>query len=327
MKKIMILFTVVAFVASGCAKRKDFKNENGQVSEDNRNIQAETDQAINDANNVVSNNATLNGKIGQYTLSEQAAAMTSGNVCGATVDTTLKTSGIVTLNFDGVTVCNNRKRAGSVKATIIDYATGKRWKDPGCVLQLDYTNYKVTRASDGENIKFNGTLRITNVTGGNLILLLLGWTPNETSLVHQVEGTGIQITFNEDKTATWNISRKYTYTKSMNGSTTVITCTGEGTGSNNGLSTLENWGTTRDGDDFTSQVTEPVVWNTTCGLSAPVTGKLVIAVTSKEFELTTYIGVDAGGTPTTPTVNFCPYGLKVEWKWKNKTGSKIYKYY
>ena len=254
-------------------------------------------------------------------------ALTSANICGASIDSSQITSGIVTMNFDGVTVCNNRKRSGSVKATIVNFVGGVRWKDPGAVLQLLYTDYKITRASDGASIKFNGTLSITNVTGGNLVYLLLGLAPNTTNLIHRVEGNSINVTFDDTKTATWNINRQYTYTKYMNGSTPVIECKGEGMGTNSGLSNLENWGTTRDGDDFTSQVSEPVIWNTTCGLYAPVTGVLIIAVAAKEFELTTTIGVDISGNPVTPAINTCPYGLKVSWKWKNKTGSKLYKYY
>ena len=78
----------------------------------------------------------------------------------------------------------------------------------------------------------------------------------------------------------------------MNGNTVVFTCSCEGFGSNNGISNLENQGTTREGDAFTSQITEAVVWNTTCGANAGVTGKLLMKVDSKEFEITVTVGVE-----------------------------------
>jgi len=325
MKKLLIILAVTMIpVFISCKKNREFKKEDGQASEDNRNVQSECDQAMSDANNVVSSVGNINGKShgksGAYTM------LTNGEVCGASIDTTLKLQGIVTINFDGVTVCNNRKRAGSIKATLKDYVSGKRWIDAGAVLELVYTDYKVTRASDGKSIKFNGTLNLINESGGNLILLILGITPNQTNLVHKAEGSNIQVVFDDTKTATWNINRKATYTKSMNGNTIVLTCTAEGTGSYNGINNLENWGTTRDGDAFTSQVTEPVVWNTTCGAGAPVTGLVIMKIDSKEFELTITVGVDQNGNPVPPTVNNCPYGLKVSWKYKNKTNSKIFPY-
>jgi hypothetical protein len=325
MKKLLIILAIAMipmFIA--CKKNREFKKEDGTTSEDNRNVQGETDQAINDANNVVSSVSNING--GSYDGKSINSMLTNGEVCGATIDTTLKTQGIVTINFDGVTVCNNRKRAGSIKLTLKEFLSGKRWIDPGAVLEVVYNDYKVTRASDGKSIKLNGLFNLTNVSGGNLILLYFGIAPNQTNLIHRAEGTNISVTFDDTKTAIWNISRQATYTKSMNGNTVVFTCTAEGIGSYNGISNLENWGTTREGDAFTSQVTEPVVWNTTCGAHAPVTGKLTIKVDSKEFELITIIGVDESGNPVPVTVNNCPYGLKVIWTYKNKTESKIIPY-
>jgi hypothetical protein len=325
MKKLLIILAVLLIpVFNSCKKDREFKQEDGKTSEDNRNVQSECDQAINDANNVVSSNATLNGK--SYDSKGIYSTLTNGEVCGPSLDTTLKLQGIITINFDGVTVCNNRKRAGSIKLSLLDFVSGKRWENPGAVLEIEYKDYKITRASDGKSIKFNGTINLTNVSGGNLILLYFGIAPNQTSLIHKVEGSNIQVVFDDVKTAIWNINRQATYTKSMNGSTVVFTCTAEGIGTYNGISNLENWGTTRDGDEFTSQVTQPVIWNTTCGAGAPVTGLVIMRVDSKEFELTITVGVDQNGNPVVPSVNNCPYGLKVSWKYKNKTDSKIYPY-
>ncbi|MBS1635301.1 MAG: hypothetical protein JST26_05215 [Bacteroidetes bacterium] len=314
MKKLLFLCSLALFIGVGsCKKNKLFKKENGQASADNQAIQAQTDGAASDANTAIGNYTKLSGKM------NQANGILSTNICGATIDTTGLYMGTVMINYNG-TVCDNRKREGSIRLTIIDHALGKRWKDAGCVLKVDYLSYKVTRASDGKSLKFNGTHYVTNVNGGTWLNLVLNTQPN---LVHTIKGDGLSVEFEDGHTSTWNIHRQYTYT--WNGS--VLTCTGEGIGTYNGISSLENWGTTRDGDEFTSQVTTPVVWNTTCGAWAPITGEVVIKVDSKFFELKCNFGVDASGNSVTTAPNSCPYGWKVEWKYKNKTNHKIFGYY
>lgn len=252
------------------------------------------------------------------------ADYTSGTVCGASIDTSLSSQGIITLNFDGVTVCNNRKRSGSITATLQGYSSGTRWLNVGAVLQLVFNNYEITRASDGSSIEFNGTKTITNVTGGNLVSLYFGL---QSTLVRTVAANNLQVTFDNSKTATWNIDRQFTYTYTTYNGQGIFTCSVQGLGSNNGINNLENWGTTRNGDPFTSQVINAVVWNTTCGAWAPVTGELDIKVQSKAFDLIMLIGVDQNGNPVIPAQNTCPYGMKISWTYGSKTGSKIYPYF
>ncbi len=314
MKRIIIFFalSLIGFstVLTSCKKRREFKKESGQVSEDTKNIQAGIDDCVADANTAVSNNKTINGRVLQI-----AAIQT--NVCGASVDTTQKSQGILTVTYDGTTVCDGRKKAGTVKITLVDFVNGKRWVDAGAVLQLDYTNFKVTRTSDNKSITFNGTNTITNVNGGNLVTLYLAW---QTSLIRKVEGANLTAKFDDNTQATFNLSRKYTFTFSGN----VLLCSGEGEGTSNGISSLENWGTTRDGDSFTSQVVNPVKWNSNCGWPKPLEGKLDIKVAAKDFDLITTFGVDASGNAV---ASGCPWGLKVEWTYNNHTGNKLYQYH
>ena len=226
--------------------------------------------------------------------------------------------GTIKINYDG-TVCGNRKREGSIRLTIQNYVSGKRWKDAGCVLKVDYLAYKVTRASDNKSLKFDGTHYVTNISGGTWWDLFIATQPN---LSHSVTGTDLLVTFEDGATATCNINRRITYVWAN----LILTCTGEGIGSSNGLNNLENYGTTRDGDQFTSQVTTPVVWNTTCGAWAPVTGEVRIKVDSREFELVCTFGVNSSGVPVTVGANQCPYGLKLYWKYKKKDKTKIIGY-
>ncbi|MBI4930431.1 MAG: hypothetical protein HY841_06690 [Bacteroidetes bacterium] len=314
-KSIIVMLSIAAMsvllVTTSCRKRKEFKNENGQSSEDNRNIQSQTDQGVSDANTAIGNYSSMSGRSTQL-----PSVLTT--ICGASIDSI--GPGIVKINYDG-TVCNNRKREGSIRLTILNYSSGVRWKNAGCVLQVEYLSYKVTRASDDKSIKFDGTHLVTNVNGGTWFdLIFLG----QPSLIHTVTPSGaLTCTFEDGKSATCNLNRKFTYVWANS----VLTCTGEGTGSYNSLSNLENYGTTRNGDAFTSQVTTPVIWNTTCGAWAPVQGEVSVVVEGKEFNLICTFGVDASGNPVPVVANDCPYGWKLYWKYKKKDKTKIFGYH
>ncbi len=319
MKKTQSLIVAAAAIIAlsvsvvSCSKeRREFRKEDGQVSRDNKEIQSSLDDVTNEANRIMSDNNLMSGKGNE---NDQALAFMN-NTCGFTVDTTQRPQGILTVNFDGTTNCNGRIRAGQVKLTLQDYVNGARWRDTNAVLKVDYIDYKVTRASDNKSLTFNGTKNVTNVSGGNAVLLILGF---QNSLVHRVAGNNIQVKFDDGKTCTFNLARKWTHTWANS----VYTVKGEGEGTQSGRNNLENWGTTREGDNFTSQVLEPVIWNSTCGAHKPVLGKLDIVVDAKDFSFLTTFGVDNSGNVVTGS---CPWGLKVEWTYKNKTGTKLYPY-
>ncbi len=313
---ISCLLLASALTFTGCKKKKAFKEEDGQSSADNRTVQSENDAAVNDVNTEVGNSTLLHGRISGTANIYNALGITS---TGYTVDTTGAYMGTIKINYDGTTI-SNRTRTGAIRLTIQNYASGKRWKQAGCVLQVDYLTYKVVRASDNKSVELNGTQLLTNTTGGTWWELLILKT--QASLGTTVTGSNLNITFDGGKTAVYNINRRFTYTYPNN----LLTCTGEGIGSDNGLSSLENYGTTRDGDAFTSQVSTPIVWNLTCGWWAPIQGKATVKVDSKEFSLDCLFGVDAAGNAVTVGANQCPYGWKVEWKYKSKTSKKIFGY-
>ncbi|MDO8998806.1 MAG: hypothetical protein Q7W45_03500 [Bacteroidota bacterium] len=315
---LVMLTSVLVFTS--CKKKKAFKEEDGQASEDNRSVQTENDAAVSDVNTVAGNNNFLHGR-GTSVSGIEAINSTLGiTAVPYTIDTTGAYLGTIKINYDGVTVVNNRLKSGSIRLTIVDYALGKRWKQAGCVLKVDYLAFKVTRSSDSKSVELNGTQFITNDTGGSWWELLIVKT--QASLGSSVNGSNLNVTFDGDKTAVYNINRRFTYT--LPGG--ILTCTGEGIGSNGDLSSLENFGTTREGNTFTSQVTTPIVWNWTCGWWAPVQGEVNIKVEDKDFALKVLFSVDASGNPVSAAANSCPYGWKVEWKHKNKTKKKVIGY-
>lgn len=317
-KLILSLAAIVlcgSMVFTSCKKRKEAKNEDGQASTDNKNVQSENDAAMSDINDIVASSSLKGKNAGTYN-----SKGVTGNVCGVTVDSVNIATGSILLNFDGTT-CNNRTRTGSIRLTILDFPN-KEWKDAGAVMKVDFINYKVMRASDGKFVLLNGTQNIVNVSGTTWWDLL--FTTAHSSIITEVKSNGgVNVTFEDGKTAVYNINRRITYAwiSGFN-----FSCTAEGIGTQESLSNLENYGTTREGDAFTSQVTTPIVWNVTCGWWAPVQGAVEIKVDSKDFALNVTFSVDKDGNPVTAAANSCPYGWKVEWKHKNKTRKKVFGY-
>lgn len=317
---LLLLSLSSMLLISGCKKKETESttpsvDESGQNSNDNRTAQSENEAAINDINDVIGNENLLRGK----SSSETVVSGITGTICGLTVDTFGLGKGNIRLNFNGTT-CNNRNRTGSIKLSIQDYSTGKRWKTTGCVIKVTYESYKITRASDGKFIQLDGEQLLTNVSGGTWWELLI--TKSQSSLVSTVTGTNLKVTFEDGKVATYNINRRFTYSLPNN----VLSFKGEGIGNYQSYSNLENFGTTRNGELFTSQVTTPIVWNLTCGPWAPVQGALSVEVVGKGFAVICQYSVDKDGNPIAVSANQCPYGWKVEWTVGGKTGKKVFGY-
>lgn len=299
---------------SSCKKKEEEpkKDESGQASTDSRQAISENDASIDDINKTISDYPLMHGRV--------ASPAQTNTIGGLSIDTTGSYMGTIKLNYDGITVTNNRKRSGSIRLTIINYASGQRWKMVGCVMKVEYLGYRVTRASDSQFIELNGTQMLTNISGGTWWELFIGTQPN---LASSVTGTNLSVNFNGAGTASYNINRKFTYTWSN----AVLTCVGEGIGSSGGLNNLENYGTTRDGDPFTSQVNTPIVWNTTCGWGAALSGQLIVKVSSRNLELDCVFGVNSSGTPITVGSNQCAYGWKLNWTLDSYTGNKVIAYW
>jgi hypothetical protein len=316
----------LSFVFTDCKKKEDpaptpteepatVNAKSTQAGKDSRDVQSENDQSINEINQVMSENPRVSGR-----PAGDAQARPAGAICGMTIDSLQSVNGVLKLNFNGTT-CDNRTRTGSIRLTLQNFSTGTRWKDIGAVIKVEYLAYKITRASDQASMLLNGTQFLTNVSGGNWWTLLVVQT--QTALVTTVTGTNLNVTFQDNTTAIYNINRKITY--SLSGA--IISVKGEGIGANGTLTDLENFGLTRNGDAFTSRVTTPIIWNTTCGAGAPMQGQIDMVVASQNFGLTFIYGVDVNGNPVTVGPNQCPFGWKLQWTVNSTTSSNINKYF
>jgi hypothetical protein len=309
---ITVGFCLITLTA--CKKRKAFNEENAQETTDSGMFRAEGDAALEDINNVISNEFLLRGKGLSAT---EAEGVTSYTLCGLIVDTSqIILKGIVTLSYTGLP-CANRTRTGQIKVTIQDYPL-KKWKQKGCVLKIDFVDFKVIGLSDGKSIKINGTAYLTNETGSTWYDMRF---LNVSGLTHTMSGNDIRLGFDDGTYMVINTHRRYTYSISSSG---VIYCKVEGLNTEGDKSSVESWGDSRDGNAFVSQMISPLLWNTNCGSFMPTDGEVKVIVTGKYFELNSIYGVDSNGDSFSGST--CPYGWKVSWSYKKKTNKRIFAY-
>ena len=278
---------VMSLVLFSCKKETttpdDSSDQTTQASDDAK-IEGNVDQALDDANTAVGDVQSMSGKT------------TYIPICGATIDTTQKSSGIITITYDGTTACvgGTVTRGGSIQLTL----TGGQWKDAGAKITIAFTNYKVTRISDGKSITFNGSKSITNVNGG-----LVSQITGSATVVHKAHGS-LNITFDDGTVRSWNIARKRTY--SLNGSS-VLQIKVEGDTTITYANTVI-WGTNRKGSAFNVVISTPIEANATCGWHKPTTGVRIHKGLARELTVT--FGVDNAGNPVS---SGCAYGYKLNW--------------
>jgi len=246
-------------------------------------VTSETDQADNDVNNTASACARVN----------KNGPVATSNGVPSNADTSSTFAGVITINYHGQIGTTCRTRTGSIT---IQLMSGNKWSDSGAVLQYTFNNYKVTNNCNGKTVTLNGTRTITNLTGGNVYTITLAG--NSSTIVHKVRAN-YTAAFTDSasttvKTAVWNVARKTTisylvglYSISTAGDTTY-----------NGIANTESWGTTRNGDAYTTVFTLPVTNNTYCGLpyiGRPTSGTVEYTVGSLAFNV--QYGLTASGTP------------------------------
>jgi hypothetical protein len=300
---------VLATVLAGCKKKQEFNQETAQATVDNRFVMSEMDEVVKEVNTVVMEQFLLRGKV------SGGSGATGNPVCGAKTDTTSMLTGEVNINYDG-SECFGRVRTGSVKFTINGYPL-KKWKQPGTVITIEFRNYKVKRSSDTRVMQLSGTQRLTNLSGNTWFEL---WYLGQPSVVYNLAGEDMQVTYDESKIAIVNVNRKMTYTFANN----ITTCRIEGLGSFDGREQLENWGQGRDGLYYSNRVSSPMTWKTSCGAIALTGGESVLKLTEREYEMRCRYGIDEAGNSVSEV---CPFGWEVTWQRKSKTNSRKFGYY
>lgn len=309
MKTYKITFAALCLavlILTGCTKATNntIADPNAkQHNEDVSNTKSESDNVNTDINTV------LNGVSGFGKTDETLGTI---NICGATIDSSLQNANpkTITIHFDGTTACGNpaRIRGGDVKVELIH---GNKWSDAGAVLKVTHTNYKVTFVNlNNHFVTFNGVKYLTNVDGFDWF----GYALSGNLTTHIKERTdGITVTFENGQTSVWNFARLSTWavtgystiTATVNGDTTMAG------------KTIDSWGVTRFGTNFTTEMITPWKSGTTCGWWRPTQGKYTS--TTDNFSVTATCSVDQQGNVVSSGCG--AYGYKIEWNYNNGTAT------
>ncbi|HLP49288.1 MAG TPA: hypothetical protein VK154_00235 [Chitinophagales bacterium] len=303
MSKNIRLLTLVAccvIALAACTKPKntskadpDAQQHNSDVS----NTKSESDNLNTDINSILNE---VRGK----TDGIQALS-----ICGATIDSSQQNAAIPTIivNFDGTSACGSpaRIRQGQIKIELIN---GTRWSDQGAKLRVTHNDYKVTFVElDNHYLVFNGVKYLTNVNGFNWIGIYLG---TSTATIKE-RSDNMEVTFENGDTESWNCARLSTW--GLQGGQVYAIVNGDSI--SNGK-TIDSWGTTRFGTNFTTEMITPWKSGTACGWWKPTQGKYTSR--TDNFTVTATASVDQNGN----TVSGCgAYGYKIEWNYANGTAT------
>ncbi len=313
--KIAVVAIVSTSIIASCGAFKKLLDARvEQFNEDSNTYKAELDQADNDINDAL---ADIDG----FGKTDYHDEIFSSPLCGVTIDCTLINQGILLFNFDGVTPCfsPSRTRAGQIKVELI---AGNTWAEAGAVLEQTFTDFKVTRLSNGRSIEFDGVKTLKNLDGHDWWQFLLG----NADFSYESRAIGMDVTFDNSQSAEWNHARTVTWSYSPAGSDpnvpyAYIGFAAQGDTTINGTSGMDSWGVNRYGSDFMTYYNQPLTSNTYCGLWRFNSGQLVHEVDGDDYTLT--LGVDQNGNPASGT---CAYGFEVSWNVGNNSNSAVFSY-
>lgn len=303
---------MVAMIITGCKKSNnneeptpDESSEQMVNAGDDSRVASESDELVDEVNQVALNNSRFRG--------QGIHQIINGNYsCNTTIDSSLVSQGTLTVTFSGNNCANTRSRTGSITLQLPYNATTMTvtpWSDAGCVLTVTFNTFKITRLSDNKSLTYNGTKTITNVNGGIVDDAATFATP----IVHHVQSSNMQVTFDDNTNRNWNIDR----IRSINRTNSVTTVTITGNATQNGISNVSVWGVNRKGNTFYISIPTPVVLSSACSFHAMSGVRIHHGVIK---DLTVTYGVDASGNVVT---SGCPYGFRLNWIGRNGNAKQV----
>lgn len=277
---IAIGLTFVSCKKSSTSTPTESTADQQQMAADENTQSVEMQNSLNEANDAMGT----------------AAFGKTGNVYGATVviDSTLKK---ITITYNGNNKDNSRSRSGEI---IIQLTSGNHWKDAGANISVTYSTFKITNIFSQKSMTFDGTVNVTNQTGGRVFI--------DANVVHLATSTAFKITFDDGTQRTWNLSRKRTFTNNAG----ELSVKEEGTGSADGNSNLISWGQNRKGDNFYTQISTPIIYNTMFSVKCPnniMQGEKVHILNGSTLTVT--FGLNISGNPVSGSA--CPTSYLVKW--------------
>jgi len=293
---LAMLLAVVSLNLTGCRKDKEIADPDTsslqQLSKDQQSVESSSDDVLNDVTDV------LSGSTKSLESLPCNITVDSSNVVGDTIT--------YSITFNGLNCAQTHTRTGNAT---IKRNVNTPWRQAGTKVTVNYINVVVTKVSTGKSVTFNGTRILENVSGGYVFEL----GSSATSITHKITGQ-MQVTFEDNTTRTWNISRQRTFT----GTIFQLVVTNDGFGTANGYSNLAWWGTNRSGELFYSQITQPIVHKKLCGWD-PTSGSIIHRISSDSKSATISFGYDISNQLITN--GNCPAKFKLDWQKESYSGT------
>ncbi len=110
------------------------------------------------------------------------------------------------------------------------------------------------------------------------------------------DNSGQPSSWNSARLTTWTATGYTQFSGTVNGDTIIAG------------KTIDSWGKTRFNTNFTTEMIQPWVSNTTCGWWSPTSGNYSSVTDS--FTVSALLGVNNAGTQVT---SGCAWGLKLNW--------------
>jgi len=266
-----------------------------QLSTDENEVDGIMNDAEGDITSTLSNNFT-------------GLKSTESLPCHTTIDSLAKANDTIAIfiTYNGLTCNGKLSRTGKIE---IRKKAGTHWELAGATVICKYINLKVTRIASGKSVTLNGTKTFVNVSGGHR------WQVGSTITTFIQEASGImQASFDNGTIRTWNVARRLTYT----GKQGQLNLTIDGFGTSGEYQNLVVWGTNRDGEQFYTQINQPVVHRQSCDWN-PVSGIKFHQIPADSKSATVTFGFDDNNEPVTG--DNCPTRYNVNWQRNNKSGT------
>ncbi len=293
-----LILAIIGLSWAGCKKDKNTEPSSDssslqQLAGDEETMESSMDESMNEINNF---------------LSGGILKSTAFLPCNATVDSTPVVNDTITIyiTYNGLNCLGTRYRTGQVE---IKKRVGTQWSQPGATVIVKHINFSISKILESTFITINGVKVYQNVSGG--LIRQLGTELN--TVVYRTWGQAI-ININDSTNKTWNIAHQITYSGSLPDN---LSLTSDGFGTAGGYENLVTWGINRQGENFYTQIIQPVTRSQNCNWD-PSAGikKHFIPSDSKSATLT--FGFDRYNQPV---VNECPAKYKLDWQRHNKSGT------
>lgn len=244
----------------GCNRRDDIKDDPKPVLTESTSLSAgiEVSSDSRDTDDKISNvldkvNNEISGFVGGRKAFE--------NECGITVTTVSGSYKAFSIVFNQTQCTLAEKKSGTITVNLV---SGNRYRDLGAKWEVMYENYTIEK--DNKKLILNGKHTVENLTGGYPELIYAV----KTTVSFLVTSDNMKVKFDTLGERTWNVSRKQSWKNDING---VVSFSIEGNGSADGYSNLVIWGKNRASENFYTQITSPITFNTKCTFLRPISGE------------------------------------------------------